>query len=137
MRRALGRTAMSLAMADSIFGLAGCGGSGEVTSVAGAPAPPPAPAPTPASPPTYSATVSWSVPTLNTDGTSLIDVSGYGVHYGTSPTNLAQSILVSGAGVTSHVVSGLAPGTYYFAVTTLNSNQVSSAHSNVASKTVP
>ena len=145
MRRALVRSAMSLAMANSLVGLAGCGGGGEATSVAGAPVPPttpppaptPAPPPVPSPPPTYSATISWSVPLLNTDGTSLTDVSGYGVHYGTSPTNLAQSISVSGAGVTSHVVSGLAPGTYYFALTTLNSNQVSSALSNVASKTVP
>jgi Fibronectin type III domain len=145
MRCALSRTAMSLAMVNCIFGLAGCGGGSEATPVAGAlvpptapaPAPTPAPPPTPSPPPTYSATVSWSVPVLNTDGTSLTDVSGYRVHYGTSPTNLTQSIPISGAAVTSHVVSGLTPGTYYFAVATLNSNQASSARSNVVSKTVP
>ena len=86
---------------------------------------------------TYSATVSWSVPLFNTDGTSLTDVVGYRIYYGTSPTNLARSISVSGNGVTSHVISGLAPGTYYFAVATLNSTGTASDLSNAASKTLP
>jgi len=81
--------------------------------------------------------VSWSVPLLNTDGTSLTDISGYRVHYGTSPTSLSQSVTVSGPGITSHVITGLAPGTYYFAVATVNSTGVASVVSNAASKTVP
>jgi len=81
--------------------------------------------------------VSWAVPPLNTDGTALTDISGYRVYYGASPANLAQSIPVSGAGVTSQVVSGLASGTYYFAVATVNSAGVASAVSNAASKTLP
>jgi len=74
---------------------------------------------------------------LNTDGTPLTDISGYRVYYGTSPTNLAQSIAVSGAGNTTYVVSDLAPGTYYFAVVTLNATGVASVVSDAASKTVP
>jgi hypothetical protein len=74
---------------------------------------------------------------LNTDGTALTDISGYLVYYGTSPTNLEQSRSVPGAGNTSYVVSDLAPGTYYFAVATLNSTGVASVVSNAASKTVP
>lgn len=150
MRRALS-CAMSLAMANALFGLSGCGGS-DVSSIATpapAPAPPPAPAPAPtptpvpapapAPPPatTYSATVSWSVPLLNTDGTPLADVSGYRIHYGTSPASLPFSMSVSGAGVTSGVISGLTAGTYYFAVGTLNSAGIESVPSNPASKTVP
>lgn len=81
--------------------------------------------------------MSWSVPLLNTDGTSLTGVTGYRLYYGQSPANLSQSILVSGAGVTSRVVNGLAAGTYYFAVATLNSAGLESDPSNAASKTVP
>ena len=81
--------------------------------------------------------MSWLVPLFNTDGTPITDVTGYRVHYGTSPTNLTRSVLVSGVGVTSRVISGLAPGTYYFAVATLNSTGVESDLSNPASKTVP
>ena len=55
------------------------------------------------------------------DGTSLTDVSGYRICDGNSPSNPAQSILVSGVGVTSHAKSGLAPNTHYFAVATFNS----------------
>jgi len=99
--------------------------------------PPPPPAPPPPPPPTYSATVSWSVPLLNTDGTSLTGVTGYRIYYGPSPANLPDSILVPGAGATSHVISGLTQGTYYFAVATLNSVGVASDLSNAASKTVP
>jgi hypothetical protein len=58
-------------------------------------------------------------------------------YYGTSPTNLEQSRSVPGAGNTSYVVSDLAPGTYYFAVATLNSTGVASVVSNAASKTFP
>jgi hypothetical protein len=77
------------------------------------------------------------VPLLNTDGSSLTNIYGYRIYYGTSPTNLSQSITVTGAGITSRVISGLAPGTYYFAVATLNSTGVASDLSNAASKTVP
>lgn len=151
MRRALGRTAMTLVMANCVFGLASCGGSGDA-SVAGTPAPvpppapppapSPAPTPTPVPPPppppaTHLAIVSWAVPLLNTDGTALTDISGYLVYYGTSPTNLAQSIPITGAGITSQVVTGLASGTYYFAVATVNSTGVASVVSNAASKSVP
>lgn len=100
------------------------------------PAPSPAPAPAPA-PATYSATISWSVPLLNTNGTSLTDVAGYRVYYGTNPSSLSNAMLVSGAGVGSVVVSGLIQGTYYFAVSTVNSSGVESAPSNPVSRTVP
>jgi hypothetical protein len=144
MKRAWVRNAMSLAMAGVLFGLSGCGGSdGSSFASAGAPAPTPGPGtPTAAPPPppdpgTYSVTVTWSMPSLNTDGTPLTDVSGYFIHYGTSPGNLAQSVLMAGAGVTSGVVNGLMPGTYYFAVTTINSAGTASTPSNPASVTVP
>ena len=137
MKRALGRTAMSLVVANGLFGLSGCGGSDGSSTAIPSPAPPPAPAPAPPPAAAYSATVSWSMPMLNTDGTSLSDVSGYRIHYGTSPASLTLSVLVSGAGVTSRVISGLTPGTYYFAVSTVNSVGTASDLSNPASKTVP
>lgn len=136
MKRALGRAVIMIVIWNGVFGLVGCGGSGEAV-IAAAPTPPP-PAPQPPPPPTtYSATVSWSVPLLNTDGTPLADISGYRVYYGTDSSDLAQSILVSGVGNTSHVVSDLPQGTYYFAVATLNSMGVVSDPSNAASMTIP
>jgi hypothetical protein len=77
------------------------------------------------------------VPLLNEDATSLTGISGYRVNYGTSPTNLPQSVTVTGAGITSSAITGLAPGTYYFRVTTLKSTGETSDPSNAVSKTVP
>jgi hypothetical protein len=144
MKRVLGGSLLSLAATTGLFGLPGCGGSeGSPNASAGAPSPAPAPAPTPEPPPapppagTYTVTVSWSRPLLNTDGTVLTDLSGYRIHYGTSAADLSQSVMVSGAEATSGVVSGLAPGSYYFAVTTVNSAGTASDLSNSASRTVP
>jgi predicted phage tail protein len=102
-----------------------------VVTLAAAPAPAPAPAPA-----TYSATISWALPQLNTDGTSLADVVGYQIAYGTSQTNLTQ-VVTTGASPTSATIDGLAAGTYYFSVTTLNSSGGASATSSVVSKTLP
>jgi hypothetical protein len=95
--------------------------------------PPPPPPPTP----TYNISVSWTTPLLNTDGSSLTDITGYVVRYGTSPSNLSQSLRLQGAGVTSATISGLPAGTYYIAVATVNSAGITSDVSNAASKTVP
>ena len=167
MRRQLFRAATALVVANSFIALTGCGGSEESTQTFAAAAaahpdapappppdiappqtptpqtqtqtpPPPPPPPAPSPPPvTYSATVSWSVPLFNTDGTSLTDVAGYRIYYKKSPTELIHSVSVSGSGVTNHVISGLTAGTYYFAVATVNSTGVASDISNAVSKTLP
>jgi len=103
------------------------GSIGPFTIVVNAPAAPPA---------TGSATLSWSVPTQNTDGTPLTDLSGYHIYYGTSASALTTTITLASAGETSYVVTGLAPGTYYFAVVAYNSAGIDSPESNVASKTI-
>lgn len=82
------------------------------------------------------ATLSWTAPTENADGTQVTDLAGYRVYYGTSPTDLSQSVEVSGAQTTSYVVENLPAGTYYFAVAAYNSAGVESEPSNVASKTI-
>jgi len=70
------------------------------------------------------------------DGTTLSDIGGYRIVYGTSATNLTQSVDVSGASTTSRTITGLVPGTYYFAVMTVNLSGVASNRSNVAATTV-
>jgi len=95
----------------------------------------PAPAPAPAA--SYSATVTWVPPSLNTDGTALTDVIGYRVSYGASAGNLDFFVSVPGGTSTSAVIDGLNAGTYYFAVTALNSTGVASAESSVVSRTFP
>jgi hypothetical protein len=83
---------------------------------------------------TGTATLSWAAPTQNTNGSSLADLAGYRVYYGTSADALTQVIDV--ANVTSYVVSGLSPGTYYFAVAAYSSAGTQSALSETAAKTI-
>ncbi len=83
---------------------------------------------------TGSATLSWNAPTTNTDGTTLTDLAGYKVYYGTSSGN--YSTVINVGNVTTYAISNLAPGTYYFAVTAYDSTGAESSYSNQGSKTI-
>jgi hypothetical protein len=93
-------------------------------------------APSAPPPATGSATLSWTEPTENTDGTPITGLAGYHIYYGTSAGAMTTTITVASPTETSYVVSGLAPGTYYFTVVAYNSAGVDSPESNVASKTI-
>jgi hypothetical protein len=82
------------------------------------------------------ATLSWTAPTENTDGSTLANLSGYRIRYGTSAGALNNSIVIDNASVTTYVVEDLAPATWFFAVTALNSSGAESSNSNVASKQI-
>ena len=82
------------------------------------------------------ATLSWTAPTENTDGSTLSNLAGYRIRYGTSADALTQTIVISNASVTTYVVEDLAPATWYFAVTAVNSTGSESAYSNVADKQI-
>lgn len=84
-----------------------------------------------------SATLSWTPPTENTDGTALTDLAGYRIVYGTSASALSQMIEVPNPSVSSYVVEQLSPATWYFAVRAYTTSGEESANSNVASKTLP
>jgi len=84
-----------------------------------------------------SATVNWTPPLDNTDGSVISNLAGYKIYYGTTSTALNQSIQVSNAGLASYMVSNLSSGTWYFGVTAYTSDGTESALSNVASKRVP
>lgn len=87
-------------------------------------------------PPTGSATLTWTAPLLNTDGTALTDLAGYHIYYGTSAGALTTQIDVAGTTATTYAITGLAPGTYYFTVTAYSSVGTESAQSNVGTKTI-
>lgn len=82
------------------------------------------------------ATLSWTVPTNNEDGSALNDLAGYRFYYGASPGNYTNEIQVDNAGISSYVIGNLTPGTYYFAAKTINSSGQTSAFSNEAMKQV-
>ena len=82
------------------------------------------------------ATLSWMAPTENTDGSTLSNLAGYRIRYGTSASALTQTIVIDNASVTTYVVENLSPATWYFAVTAVNSQGAESSNSNVANKQI-
>jgi hypothetical protein len=86
---------------------------------------------------TGSATLSWTPPTENTNGTALTNLAGYRIYYGTSSSTMNKTIQVANPGVSRYVVDGLTSATWYFNVRAYTSTGVESAASNTASKSVP
>lgn len=83
-----------------------------------------------------STTLSWTPPTQHTDGTPLTDLTTYRAYFGTSPSNLPMMQTIM-APASSAVVPLPSVGTWYLVVTALDSRNVESALSNLASKVVP
>ena len=81
-------------------------------------------------------TINWQAPTQNTDGSSLTDLSGYAIHYGTKSGSYTQSVPVSNPGIATYVVDNLTPGTYYFSVAAVNSEGTESQLSSEVKATV-
>lgn len=85
---------------------------------------------------TGAATLTWLAPTANEDNSALTDLSGYKVHYGTSPGDYPNTSTIHNEGVTSHMVENLPPDTWYFVVTAFDHSGNESEFSEVVSKVV-
>jgi hypothetical protein len=85
---------------------------------------------------TGSATLSWTPPTQNADGTTLGNLAGFRVMYGRTSSNLDQAVNVDNPSVNRYMVENLSSGTWYFAVVAVTSAGVTSELSNTASKTI-
>jgi hypothetical protein len=85
---------------------------------------------------TGSATLHWEMPTENTNGTPLTDLEGYTIVYGPSPEAMNRWVQVNDIGATSHEISGLGQGTWYFAILSFTTSGANSALSNLVSKTI-
>jgi hypothetical protein len=86
---------------------------------------------------TSSATLNWSPPTKNTDGTSLTNLAGYRISYGTSAGSLTQTVQIANPGISSYVIDGLTSGTWYFSLRAYTSSGSESSLSNPVSRTIP
>jgi len=82
------------------------------------------------------ATLSWTPPTQNTDGTSLANLAGYFIYYGNSAAALSNKIQITNPGLTGYTVTGLGTGTTYFAISAYAASGAESALSNIGSKTI-
>jgi|GEM_PF-6701530 len=103
--------------------------------------------------PGYAVKLAWNVPTTNSDGTTLSDLAGYELSFGTSPGNYSRKILIplrdksldcNGSGHDqesdivkrcNYTVTGLREGNYYFVISAYNSRGEKSMNSNEVMKT--
>jgi Fibronectin type III domain len=77
--------------------------------------------------------VNWHAPTRNTDGTTLTDLTGYTIYYGTQPGVLTNTLRVDDPAATHAVVRGLQPGIRYFVA--ISANNAAGGHSALAGET--
>ena len=83
-----------------------------------------------------SATLSWQAPTTRTDGTPLTNLAGYRIRYGTAPGSYTNLLTIANGGITSAVVEGLPPATYYFVASAYDTTGAESSNSSPVSKTI-
>ncbi len=83
------------------------------------------------------ATLTWQPPSEREDGTPLWGaLAGYRIYWGTTPGSYPNSVTINNPGVTTYMVEGLTPNTYYFVATAFDTNNLESGYSNIGTKTV-
>jgi nitrite reductase/ring-hydroxylating ferredoxin subunit len=80
--------------------------------------------------------LSWSPPTLNTDGSPLTDLAEFRVFYGQVSGRYDYSLRTGSPTITAMEIQGLTPGTWYFSVKAVTSRGVESDFSREANKTL-
>jgi hypothetical protein len=82
---------------------------------------------------THELTISWEAPLENTDGSTLTDLSGYRIVYGTTSGQYTKSVEVKTAGLTRYMLENLPAGKYFIAVKAKNAQGIESEASPEAS----
>ncbi len=86
---------------------------------------------------TGSATLAWVAPTTNSDGSTLTDLAGFRIYYGTASGTYTQSVTVNGPYTTNYTLSALPVGsTYYLVVRAFDTSNNESAASAEVSKPI-
>lgn len=83
------------------------------------------------------ASLSWMPPTQKADGSTLSNLAGYKIYYGTEIGNYTEVITIDNPGVANYVIENLLAGyTYYFVLTSYDTDGNESGYSGVGSKTI-
>jgi hypothetical protein len=85
---------------------------------------------------TKSVAVAWTPPTQNADGSTLTDLKGYKIHYGTASKSYTQSVSVTNAGLTRYQLDAMPSGKIYLAMTAVNAAGAESDFSTEVAVTV-
>lgn len=88
---------------------------------------------------TNSATLRWSPPNQNTDGTELRNLAGYKIYMrlNSDAVGAATPIVVNDSLIHTYTVNNLARGTWYFAMLAFNSQGAESNLTEVVHKVIP
>lgn len=84
-----------------------------------------------------SLSLNWDAPTQNTDGSTLSDLSGFAILYGTRSGNYPTRVDIDDASQTTLTLEGLSAGTYYIVAIAKRANGTESAFSEELVVTVP
>lgn len=84
------------------------------------------------------ATLNWTAPTTNVDGSALTDLSGYRVQYGRTATDsgMDSTVYLQNPATLTWVSPTLSAGTWYFGVKSFNTLGLESPISNIVSKVI-
>jgi hypothetical protein len=85
---------------------------------------------------TGSVSLSWAAPTRNTDGSTLTNLAGFRVYYGTTQGSYTRSVQLPNPGMTSVVIEDLTTARWYFAVKAYTTTGVESVFSSSVSKLI-
>lgn len=80
------------------------------------------------------AMLTWTPPTLNTDGSSLTNLAGYRVSYGVTAAALTQTAQIANPAATGHTIANLTAGTWFFGVRAYTAQGMESDLSNTVSR---
>jgi hypothetical protein len=78
----------------------------------------------------------WSRPTHYTNGEAIMNLAGYKIHYGNSPTTMTRVIAVANAATFEYEISNLAAGAWYFAISAYTGAAEESELSSIVSMTI-
>lgn len=115
----------------------GGGGSSSAESSLDSPSPS-SPSPSPSIAPASSTILNWTAPVARSDQSplSLADIGGYRVYYGTVEGEYPYRIDVNDGTAVEVVMNDLPTGTYYFVVTTYDTEGRESEYSTVVVKAI-
>lgn len=83
-----------------------------------------------------SVVLNWTAPVTRADGSPIGELSGYKIYYGAEPDELRCEIEIGDPKAVGWKVTDLSPGTWYFAVVSVDSAKVESKQSGVVSKQI-
>jgi hypothetical protein len=86
--------------------------------------------------PLRSATLSWTPPSQNADGSPVTDLAGFRIYYGTATGVYPQVVPLDNPGLTRYVIDNLAPGTWHFAMSAIDAAGEESALSPEVTRTI-